>query len=157
MSQAVEMDWYERAKAVFDCPKPERFVNCSCLECREHQRRLSATDVDRITLTDMEADFSTITMAAPEAQKYYLPALVRMTLDTIEISDLVSSFILILANGASENRLLQICNAKQAEFVRLFLENLMLNHPEQMEQTQLVDLLLDCHQVWTVRAEEASN
>lgn len=149
MKGDASTEWFEEAKEVFDVPKPERFTNCSCLECREHQERLSATNVDWMTIDDLDVDYSAITMASPEGQKYYLPALMRIAMETVDSGDFLSTLMLILSYKGSENRLLEICDRKQAELVSRFLEHLIEQYPAQLDSMLLTDEVLETHELWS--------
>lgn len=149
MKRDASTEWFEEAREAFDVPKPERFTNCPCPECREHQERLSATNVDWMTIDDLDSDYSAITMALPEGAKYYLPALIRIALETVDSGDFLSTLMFMLGYEGSDNRLLEICDREQADFVSRFLEYLIEQYPAQLDDALLTDRVLECHEIWS--------
>ena len=79
------MDWTQQAKRLFNIPKPEHFTNHRhCCECAEHDATLLACDVDSISLQQLgNPGWDPLCFASPGGVLYYLPALIRITLDTM--------------------------------------------------------------------------
>src|SRR5262245_66457527 len=79
------MDWTQEAKRLFNVPKPEHFTNYRhCCECAEHDATLLAQDVNSISLEQLGTPgWDALCFASPEGFLYYVPALIRITLDTM--------------------------------------------------------------------------
>src|SRR5215472_12076175 len=80
------MDWTQEAKQLFNIPKPEHLTNYRhCCECAEHDATLLACDVDSISLQHLgNPGWDPLCFASPEGFVYYVPALIRITLDTMD-------------------------------------------------------------------------
>ena len=80
------MDWSQQAKQFFNVPKPEHFTNYRhCCECAEHDATLLAQDVNSIGIEQLgNPGWDPLCFASPEGFVYYLPALLRITLDTMD-------------------------------------------------------------------------
>ena len=93
------MDWIDRAKYLFKAPKPEHFTNFNhCEECEEHDQTLLALDIDIIGIDELgNPGWDPICFASPEGKKYYLPALIRLSLDTMMDEFYLDQFLFHLA------------------------------------------------------------
>jgi len=80
------MDWKQQAKLIFNVEKPAHFVDSMhCSECAEHDQTLLAFDVDSIGLAQLgNPGWDPLCFSSAEGIRYYMPALVRLTLDTME-------------------------------------------------------------------------
>src|SRR3712207_1738759 len=80
------MDWKQRAKLIFNVPKPAHFGKYRhCCECAEHDETLSGSDVDSIGLEQLgNPGWDPLCFSSAEGLIYYMPALIRLTLDTID-------------------------------------------------------------------------
>lgn len=80
------MDWKQQAKLIFNVPKPAHFANYRhCCEGAEHDQTLLAFDVDSIGLAQLgNPGWDPLCFSSAEGLMYYLPALIRLTLDTME-------------------------------------------------------------------------
>jgi hypothetical protein len=83
--QYTLMDWTQHAKQLFQMPKPAHFTNhCHCCECAEHDATFVAHDVDSIGIEQLgNPGWDPLCFVSPEGFLYYLPALIRITLDTM--------------------------------------------------------------------------
>jgi hypothetical protein len=80
------MDWIQEARRQFKGPKPAHFTNYPhCCECAEHNAVLTASDVNSIGLQQLgNPGWDPLCFAAVEGLLYYLPALIRLTLETMD-------------------------------------------------------------------------
>ena len=148
------MDWYERARLLFDAPKPAHFGNYRhCCECAEHDRTLSAHDVDSIGLAQLgQPAWDPLCFSSAEGLVYYMPALIRITLETIDAPGEVylDQFLFHLIQDGEGNRLVSACSAEQRAFVAGFLEFLIDNHAPQLEAgAYSADDILRAHEIWS--------
>ena len=84
--QYTHMDWTQHAKRLFNVPKPEHFTNYRhCCECAEHDETLLAQDVNSIGIEQLgNPGWDPLCFISPEGFLYYLPALIRITLATMD-------------------------------------------------------------------------
>src|SRR4030095_7043061 len=76
----------QHAKQLFQMPKPEHFTNYRhCCECAEHDETLLAYDVNTIGVEQLgNPGWDPLCFATAEGLLYYLPALIRLTIDTMD-------------------------------------------------------------------------
>jgi hypothetical protein len=82
---------------------------------------------------------------------YYMPALVRLTLETMEDprEDYLDQLLFHLVYDGPNNRLVSACSKEQREFVADFLEYLMETYCSQIDERVFTsDELLKAHEIW---------
>jgi hypothetical protein len=125
------MDWKQQAKLIFNVPKPEHFTNCQhCCECAEHDQTLAAHDLDSIGLEQLgHPSWDPMCFTSVEGFLYYMPALIRLTLDTIDNpqESYLEQMLFHLIKDGNGNNLVVACSKQQREFVAEFLEYLILH------------------------------
>ena len=150
------MNWKQRAKVIFDVPKPTHFGNYQhCSECAEHDVTLSTVDVDSIGLKELgNPGWDPLCFSSAEGLMYYMPALIRLTLDTIDNPHerYIAQMLFHLIKDGPGNTLVSACNNSQREFVADFLQYLVDNHSSQIEEDSFTsEDVLKAHEIW--RAE----
>ena len=83
---------------------------------------------------------------------YYMPALIRLTLDTIDNPRemYVEQLLFHLIQDGRDNRLVIMCNKEQREFIVGFLEYLIEYHIERIEAgVSYPDDILKAHEIWS--------
>ena len=150
----MAVDWKQQAKLIFSTPKPEHFTDYRhCCECAEHDETLLACDVDSIGLEQLgNPGWDPICFCSPEGMIYYIPALVRLTLDTISNpqQSYLDQMLFHLIKDGPRNRLVSACNEEQRRFIAQFLEYLISEHAEQISsQVFAVDDVLRAHEIWS--------
>ena len=148
------MDWKNQAKQIFDMPKPEHFTNYRhCCECAEHDQTLLSCDVDSIGLAELgNPGWDPLCFCSPEGFIYYMPALVRLTLDTIDDpkQSYLEQMLFHLIKDGPDNRFVSACNEEQRKFVAEFLEYLIAEHAEQIAgEVFTADDILRAHEIWS--------
>src|SRR5262245_8346730 len=80
------MDWIQRATQLFQVPRPAHFTNYRhCCECAEHDAILLAYDVQTLSRKQLgNPGWDPLCFVSPEGFLYYMPALIRLTLETME-------------------------------------------------------------------------
>jgi hypothetical protein len=80
------MDWTQQATRLFNLPKTRHFTNYRhCCECAEHDATLLAYDVDSIGVQQLgNPGWDPLCFASVEGLLYYLPAMIRLTLETVD-------------------------------------------------------------------------
>ncbi|MCM3904904.1 MAG: hypothetical protein ND866_24675 [Pyrinomonadaceae bacterium] len=147
------MDWKQQAKLVFNLPKPIHFGNYQhCCECAEHDQTLSAADVDSIGLQQLgNPGWDPLCFSSAEGLIYYMPALIRLTLDTLDNprESYLDQMLFHLIQDGMRNRLVSACTREQRKFVADFLEYLVENHGPRIETGVFrSDDLLRAHEIW---------
>lgn len=147
------MDWKQQAKLVFDLPKPIHFGNYQhCCECAEHDQTLSASDVDSIGLQQLgNPGWDPLCFSSAEGLIYYMPALIRLTLDTMDNprETYLDQMLFHLIQDGMRNRLISACTKEQRNFVADFLEYLVENHGPLIETGIFrSDDILRAHEIW---------
>lgn len=146
------MDWKLQAKLIFDVPKPAHFSDYRhCCECAEHDQTLLTLDVDSIGLAELgNPGWDPLCFCSAEGLMYYLPALIRLTLDTMENPQetYLAQMLFHLVYDGANNRLVSACSKEQREFVADFLEYLMEKYSSQIDEGFTSDDILRAHEIW---------
>ena len=147
------MDWKQQAKLIFKVPKPAHFSDYEhCCECAEHDQTLLTFDVDSIGLAELgNPGWDPLCFSSAEGLIYYLPALIRLTLDTMDKPQdtYLDQMLFHLIYDGPGNRLFSACSKEQREFVAAFLEYLVERYSSQMDaQAFTADDILRAHEIW---------
>lgn len=148
------IDWKQQAKLIFNMPKPEHFTDYRhCCECAEHDQTLLACDVDSIGLEQLgNPGWDPLCFSSPEGLIYYMPALVRMTADTITNpgESYLDQMLFHLIKDGPGNSLVSACNNEQRKFIAQFLEYLIKEHAEEIAAEVFAsDDILRAHEIWS--------
>lgn len=149
------MDWKRQAKLVFNSPKPTHFADYQhCCECAEHDQTLLASDVDTIGLNELgNPGWDPLCFSSAEGLMYYMPALIRLTLDTMDDQMYLDQLLFHLVYDGMDNRLVSACSKEQREFVADFLEYLVENYSSQIKAGVFsADDILRAHEIWSPAA-----
>jgi hypothetical protein len=151
----LTMDWKQQAKIIFDVPKPIHFGNYQhCCECAEHDQTLSASDVDSIGLQQLGSPgWDPLCFSHSGGLLYYMPALVRLTLDTMDNPRemYLDQMLFHLIRDGMANTLVSACNMEQRKFIADFLEYVVENFVPQIEAGIFsTDDILRAHEIWSV-------
>ena len=147
------MDWKRQAKLIFKVPKPAHFSDYRhCCECAEHDQTLLMFDVDSIGLAELgNPGWDPLCFSSAEGLIYYLPALVRLTLDTMDKPQdtYLDQMLFHLIYDGPGNRLFRACSTEQRQFVADFLEYLVERYSSQLDaQAFTSDDILRAHEIW---------
>lgn len=145
------MDWIEKAKVVFTQPKPAHFTNYHhCDECAEHDQTLISYDVDTIGMAQLGSPaWDPLCFSSTAGLKYYLPAMIRLTLETLETEVYLDQLLFHLISDGKENNWVASCSPEQRAFVTDFLSYLLENHAPAVEEAMCADQLLEAYDIWT--------
>jgi hypothetical protein len=146
--------WKEEALRIFNVAKPAHFTNYKhCCECAEHDETLLNSDIDSIGLEQLgNPGWDPLCFCSPEGFIYYMPALVRLTLDTIENpqESYVDQLVFHLIRDGSGNDLVKVASDEQRRFVSNFLEFLTINYSAQLDDgTFTRDDIMKAHAIWS--------
>jgi hypothetical protein len=148
------MDWKQQAKLIFNVEKPAHFVDYNhCCECAEHDQTLLAADVDSIGLEQLgNPGWDPLCFVSVEGLMYYLPAMIRLTLETMDDSKQVylDQLLFHLMQDGEGNRLVSACSIEQRNFVAGFLEYLVEKYSAEIEAGAFwSDDILRTHEIWS--------
>ncbi len=140
--------------------QPEHFANHrSCCECAEHDETLSAHDVDSIGLAELgNPGRDPLCFASAEWLKYYLPALIRLTLDTVDSprESYLDQMLFHLTRDGEGNSLVSACSPEQRAFIAAFLEYLIDGYRARIESGVFSsDDILRAHEIWGAHEDGA--
>ncbi len=141
------MDLIEEAKKLFKAEKPEHFTNYThCEECAEHDQTLLNSTIDTITINELGyPGWDPICFSSVEGKKYYMPSLIRLSLETVLDELYFSQLLFHLENY----ELFLSCSMPQREFIAKFVEHMINSYPETLEAELLTDDALKVHEIWS--------
>jgi hypothetical protein len=132
------MDWKQQAKLIFNVQKPTHFTNYHhCCECAEQLGH---------------PGWDPLCFSSPEGLMYYIPALVRLTLDTTHNPQemYLDQMLFHLIQDGQGNRLVSACSKEQRKFIAGFLEYLIENHTSEIEMGVFSSGdILNAHDIWS--------
>jgi len=148
------MDWIQQAKQLFQMPKPEHFTNYRhCCECAEHDATLLACDVDSISLQQLgNPGWDPLCFVSPEGFLFYLPALIRITLDTMAKPQerYLDQFLFHLIRDGKDHDLVRACSPEQRAFIAGFLEYVIDQYAAEITECTYADDILKAYDIWRV-------
>ena len=147
------MDWTQHATRLFQMPKPAHFTNFHhCGECTEHNATLLAHDVDAIGIEQLgNPGWDPLCFASVEGLFYYLPALIRLTLDTTDKPQerYLDHMLFHLIRDGKDNAVVRACGPEQRAFIAGFPEYLMDQYGTAIDECTYSDDLLKAYVIWS--------
>lgn len=142
--------WLAEANRLFSAPRPKRFTDFRhCEECAEHDQTLQDNDLHSLTMAHLgNPGWDPVCFCSVEAKLYLMPALIRLTLETIEGEAYLDQFLFHLAWDGADNDLVRHCTAEQRAFICRLLQFLLDNYTEQVDQGFSGDELLSVYEIW---------
>lgn len=144
-----------QAGVIFKVSKPEHFTNHRhCCECAEHHETLLAHNVDSISISELgKPGWDPLCFSSAEGILYYMPAMIRLTLDTINTMEemYLEQLLFHLTYKADENRVLKACGEEQRKFIARFFDYLNENYNSQIQNCGCSDVLLKAREIWDGR------
>ncbi len=133
------MNWVLEAKSVFNGDKPEHFTNYNhCDECAEHDQTLVNNTIDTIGMSELgNPGWDPLCFSSSDGIRYYMPALIRLSLETIDKGVYIDQLLFHLDYGGKDLDLMVSCSEEQRVFITNFLTFVIANH------TEGLDILLD--------------
>ncbi len=144
------MNWVEDAKSIFNSKKPEHFTDYKhCEECAEHDQTLICSSIDTIGLEELgNIAWDPMCFCTPEGKKYYMPALIRLSLDTINDEFYLEQLLFLLEGDGKGNKLYDSCSEDQRQFIVNFIEFVISNFAGQLEDNCTENEAFRTHSVW---------
>lgn len=148
------MNWIEEAKRVFAADKPEHFTNYThCEECAEHDQTLKQADIDQIGLEELgNPGWDPLCFSSSEGKKYYMPALIRLSLETIHDEFYFGQLLFHLEGDGEDNKLFLSCTKEQRRLVASFIDYMTVQHLDKIDMHRYTDKALKVHQIWSMQA-----
>jgi hypothetical protein len=89
--------------------------------------------------------------AAVEGILYYLPALIRLTLETMDTPQerYLDQLLFQLMRDGKEHELVQACRPAQRAFITEFLAHLMEQYSVEMDQCSYAGDMLKAYEIWS--------
>jgi len=149
------MDWINEAKRIFRMQKPEHFTDYKhCYECEQHDQTLINGSIDAIGLNELgNVGWDPMCFATAEGLKYYLPSLVRLSLESIDSEFYFGQFLFHLgyseANGKG-NRLYLACNQEQRHYIGQFVEYVSVQYKEQLQENLFEEDAVTVKELWAI-------
>ena len=145
------MNWIEEAKRIFNIPKPEHFTNYKhCNECAEHDETLLNHSVDSISLLELgNPGWDPVCFCSDEGKKYYMPAFIRLSIETMGNKFYFGQFLFHLEGDGNENSLFQSCNFEQRKFISDFVEYLITKYPAEINFNGYENETFKVHEIWS--------
>jgi len=147
----LEKNWVHEAKQIFDAPKPVHSTQYThCDECAEHDETLIHNDRDIIELNASgNPEWDLMCFCSAEGQMYYMPAFIRLSLETLSDEFYLGQFLFHLEYDGENNRLLKICDDEQKAFVVTFLTYIATNFSFVIEKNCCDQTLLNVLEIWS--------
>ena len=143
------------AQRLFNAPKPVHFTNhAHCGECAEHDETLRAYDVNAIGVEQLgNPGWDPLCFVSVEGLLYYLPALIRLTLATMDEPQerYLDQLLFHLIRDSKGNDVVRACSPDQRAFVAAFLEHVMETSSAEIDGYTYSNDLLKAHEIWSVR------
>jgi hypothetical protein len=148
------MDWPHKATQLFQVPKPEHFTNYRhCCECAKHDETLLAYDVNTIGLEQLgNPGWDPLCFVSPEGLLYYLPALIRLTLQTMEKprERYLDQMLFHLMRDGKDNDVVRACTPAQRTCIAGFLAYVMETYSAAIDECSYADDILHAYALWSV-------
>jgi len=144
------MNWIEQAKSVFNNTRPLYFTDHKhCPECLENHNILNNFFPETITIKELgNIGSDPMCFATTEAGLYYMPAMVRLSIETWNSSIYLDQLLFHLAYGGKDNRLYLAATNIQREYIQSFLAWLFSENIEYLEHNHMLDQAISASKVW---------
>lgn len=150
------VDWVEEAKRRFEAKRPSHFTNYNhCCECAEHDETLKAADIDTIGLKELgNPGWDPVCFCSDEGKKYFMPAFVRLALETVKNEFYLEQFLFHLEGDGEENSLYKSCSNPQRQLIASFIEFMINTYTNEIEANLCSDEVLRAYQIWSKGHDE---
>ena len=145
------MNWYHQAKEVFRVSKPDQFTKYKhCKECAEHEETLQKSSIDTIGLDELgNPGWDPICFCNNEGKKYYMPAFIRLSLETIEGEFYLAQLFFHLESNGKANEFFKSCNEAQRAFIVSFVEYIINQFPDALERNICENEAFKVYGIWS--------
>jgi hypothetical protein len=122
-----------------------------CCACAEHDATLVAHDVDSIGVPQLgNPGWDPLCFASVDGLLYYMPALIRLTLETMEKPQkrYLDQLLFHLIYDGQDNRIVRACHPEQRAFIADFLAHLMEQYSAEIDECLYADDMLKADDIW---------
>ena len=148
------MNCIQEAQRLFHGPKPVYFTNYRhCCACAEHDETLLTADVETIGLQQLgNPSWDPLCFSSVEGILYYMPALIRLTLDTMDKPQerYLDQMLFHLIRDGKDNEVVRACSPEQRAFVAEFLVYLIDQYSAELDGCAYADDMLKAYEIWSV-------
>jgi hypothetical protein len=145
------MDWLTESKRLFNSVKPGHFTNYKhCEECYDHDESLRNCTIDTIGMEQLgNPAWDPMCFCSAEGKKYYMPALVRLCMETINTNNpYLMQFLFHLEGDGENNDLIVSCTTEQRSFIASFVQYLIETYPIVIEHNFCTDNAFRVYEIW---------
>lgn len=144
------MDWIKEAKRIFYTEKPTHFTDYHhCSECLEHDQTLINSSIDKISMEELgKPSWDPICFCSNDGKKYYMPALIRLSLETINNDFYLDQFLFHMSGNGKDNDFFISCSDEQRKFISNFIEYIIHGYPSQLEKNMCTNEALAALDIW---------
>jgi len=145
------MDWINTSLAIFKAEKPEHFTDfMHCEECAEHDQTLLNATILTIGLDELgNPGWDPICFCNEVGKKYYTPAFVRLSLETVNSEFYFGQFLFHLEHNGKNNKYYLACTPDQRTFIAEFIAYMISTFSVEIEQNCYTEEALKTHEIWT--------
>lgn len=145
------MDWEVQAKHLFLIDKPEHFTNFThCEECAEHDETLKNATIDSIGVAELgNPGWDPICFCNAQGKKYYTPAFIRLSLDTVDGEFYFGQYLFHLSYDKRQSDYFQSCTNEQRRFLAAFIQHMIQTFPSQLESNFCAEDAFGAYEVWS--------
>lgn len=145
------MCWIKKSRSLFESERPIHFVERPyCDESSEHEDTLQRCTIDSIGLEELgNPGWDPMCFCNAEGKKYYFPALIRLSLDTIESDFYFAQLLFHLSWNGKENDFYVNCSDEQRSFVASFIESMIKSYPKEIDKEFSTDEALEAYEIWS--------
>lgn len=145
------MNRIEEAERAFAADKPEHFTNYThCEECAEHDQTLRGADIYRIGLDELgNPGWDPLCFSSSEGKKYYIPALIRLSIETINDEFYFGQLLFHLEGDGEDNKFFLSCTKEQRLLLASFIDHMIAEYPGQIGNHGYTDEAFRVRQIWS--------
>ncbi len=142
----------EQAKKMFKSIRPEHFTNFGhCEECLEHDQTLLKWDIDTIGIPELgNPGWDPMCFCSFEGKKYYMPALIRLSLETIYTEFYFSQLLFHLEHNGLNNEFYQNCSYEQRKFIADYLSYMFDNYSKEISLNCCENEFFRTLEIWSM-------
>lgn len=145
------MDWINISLDLFKAEKPEHFTDFKhCEECEEHDRTLLSATISTIGLEELgNPCWDPICFCNEIGKKYFTPAFVRLSLETVNSEFYFGQFLFHLEHHGKNNKYYMACTPEQRNFIAEFIGHMINVFPSEIESNCYTEEALKAHEIWS--------
>jgi hypothetical protein len=146
------MDWIKKFKLEFNYKKPGNFTGYSqCPESKDHNDTLRKSNRDNISIKELGV-YDPLCFCMIEGIKYYFPALIRVSLETMKSDFYFSQLLFHLTYKGHDNYWYNEFTQSQRNLIHDFIESIIMEYPKRLEAHCSVDDAFEALTIWKQKA-----